>query len=144
MLSMSLPRISAVKDSYFATEEAKEVANAIRAARIDAINNRTTVGLVVISDLRNVLEIRRLPIQSWDKWNIPGLASNQDMGAMGDASLIQRTKVSGHLVIVAPDQEILFFANGSSTGGGIATHDEEGNLLHSFSILASTGELLVQ
>lgn len=145
MLGLSLPRISAVKDSYFAAEEAKEIANTIRAARMDAITNRTTVGLVISSDGNNVLERRRVQVKSWQASAVPGLATeNQGWSEIWDAPPIHRTKVSGHMVMDSPKQGILFFANGSSTGGEIATHDESGILQHHFRILPTTGELLVQ
>ena len=145
MLGLTLPNVGAVKQAYFATEEAKAVANTIRSARVEAISNRTTVALTITPDTRNHLEERRLPVQSWYAGDSAGLAS-EDRGWSGiwEAPVVRSTEVSGHLLLESPESGILFFANGSSTGGEIMLHDQDGELKRHFLIDSSTGELFVQ
>ena len=145
MLGLTLPNVGAVKQAYFATEEAKAVANTIRSARVDAISNRTTVALTITPDTRNHLEERRLPVQSWYGGDSAGLAS-EDRGWSGiwEAPVVRSTEVSGHLLFKSPESGILFFANGSSTGGDIMLHDKDGELKRPFLIDSSTGDLVVQ
>ena len=145
MLGLSLPRIGAVKSAYFATEEAKEVANTIRAARVDAITNRTTVCLMTTSEHQNILEGRRLTIQSWYAGDSAGLAvENRGWRDIWEAPLVCRSEVSGHLELESPEIGILFFANGTSTGGEIMIHDDDGHLQHHFHVLPATGDLFIQ
>jgi len=145
MLGLTLPNVGAVKQAYFATEEAKGVANSIREARIDAISNRTTVALTISPNSPNHLEERRLSVQSWYAGDSAGLAS-EDRGWNGiwEAPVVRSTEVLGHLLLESSEPGILFFANGSSTGGEIMLHDEEGRLMRHFLINPSTGELFVQ
>ncbi len=145
MLGLTLPNVGAVKQAYFATEEAKAVANTIRLSRVDAISNRTTVALTIAPDTRNHLDERRLPVQSWYAGDSAGLAS-EDRGWNGvwEAPVVRSTEVLGHLLLESPEAGILFFANGSSTGGEIMLHDEDGQLKRHFLIDSSTGELFVQ
>lgn len=145
MLGLTLPNVGAVKEAYFATEEAKAVANSIRAARVDAISKRTTVALTITPDSWNLLEERRLSVQSWHTGDSAGLASgDRDWNGIWEAPVVRGTEVSGHLLLESPEPGILFFPNGSSTGGEIMLHDEEGQLERHFLIDSSTGELFVQ
>lgn len=145
MLGLTLPNVGAVKQAYFATEEAKGVANSIRAARIDAISSRATVALTITPDSWNQLEERRLPVQSWYAGDSAGLASeDRGWGGIWEAPVVRRTEVAGHLLLKSPVSGILFFANGSSTGGEIILHDDEGLPKRQFLIDPSTGELFVQ
>ena len=145
MMGLTLPNVGAVKKAYFATEEAKGLANSIRSARIHAISSRATVALTTTPERRNLLEVRRLSVQSWHAGDSAGLASG-DRGWRGiwEAPVVRRTEVSGHLQLESPEPGILFFANGSSTGGEVMIHDDEGRLKHHFLIDSSTGELYVQ
>ena len=145
MLGLTLSNVGAVKKAYFATEEAKAVANSIREARVDAISNRTTVALTITPDSRNLLEKRRLSVQSWHAGDSAGLASgNKGWSGIWEAPVLRSTEVVGHLLLESSEPGILFFANGSSTGGEIMLHDEEGRLQRHFLIDSSTGELFVQ
>lgn len=145
MLGLTLPRISAVKTAYFATEEAGSLANAIRGARISAIAGRTTVALTISPDKMNVLEERRLPVQSWHAGDSAGLASGErDWRGIREAPVVRRTEVTGWLNLEYPVTGILFFANGSSSGGEITIKDESGDQQHHFLIDSATGELFVQ
>ena len=145
MMGLTLPNVGAVKKAYFATEEAKGVANSIRSARVDAISRRTTVALTITPERRNLLEERRLSVQSWYGGDSAGLAAgDRDWRGIWEAPVVRSTEVSGHLRLESSEPGILFFANGSSTGGEVMIHDDEGRLQHHFLIDSSTGELYVQ
>jgi len=145
LLGLNLPRIGAVKKAYFASEEAKEVVNFVRAARLDAIVNRTTVGLAIATGDRNHLEERRLPSQSWYDEESSGFATeNRDWRGIWETAVTRSIEVSGRLRLESIHPGILFFANGSSSGGEIMIHDEDGSLRHHFLIDAVTGELFIQ
>ena len=145
MMGLTLPNIGAVKNAYFATEEAKSIANSIRSARVDAISHRTTVALTTTPGSRNLLEERRLSVQSWYAGDSAGLASeDRGWGGIWEAPVVRSTEVSGGLRLESSEPGILFFANGSSTGGEIMIHDEDGRLQHHFFIDPSTGELFRQ
>ena len=145
MLGLTLPRIGAVKMAYFATEEARRVANAIRAARAGAITCRTTVALTISPDKVNVLEERRLSVQSWHAGDSAGLASGRrDWRGIREAPVVRRTEVTGRLRLEFPVTGILFFANGSSSGGEIIMRDGNDDTQHHFMVDSTTGELFVQ
>lgn len=145
MLGLSLPRVGAVKKAYFATEEARAVANSIRSAQDSAIARRTTVAVTTNPDLGNSLEVRRLEVQSWYAGDSAGLASGgRDWQAIWDSPVVRNTLVSGNLRLEANEPGILFFANGTSTGGEILIEDEDGRVQHHFRVEPSTGELYGQ
>lgn len=145
MLGLTLPRIGAVKTAYFATEEAGSLANAIRGARVSAITGRTTVALTISPGNVNILEERRLPVQSWHAGDSAGLASgDRDWRGIRDAPVVRRTEVTGRLRLDFPVTGILFFANGSSSGGELTIEDRDGGTQHHFLVDSATGELYVQ
>ena len=145
MLGLTLPRVGAVKKAYFATEEARAVANSIRSAQESAISSRTTVALTIRPDLENSLEERRLEIRSWHAGDSAGLASgSRSREAIWEAPVVRRTAVAGRLRLESGEPGILFFANGTSTGGDILVEDEDGRVQHHFRIEPSTGELYGQ
>ena len=145
MLGLTLPRIGAVKTAYFATEEAGSVANAIRGARVGAITGRTTVALTISPGEANVLEERRLAVQSWHAGDSAGLASgHKDWRGIREAPVVRRTEITGRLHLEFPVTGILFFANGSSSGGEITIRDGNDDTQHHFLVDSATGELFVQ
>ena len=145
MLGLTLPRVGAVKKAYFATEEARAVANSIRSAQDSAIARRTTVALTINPDFENSLEVRRLQAQSWHAGDSAGLASGgRGWQAIREAPVVRSTVIAGRLRLESGKQGILFFANGTSTGGEIMIEDEDGRVQHHFRIEPSTGELYGQ
>lgn len=145
MLGLSLPRVGAVKNAYFATEEAKAVANSVRSARGTAIACRTTVALTADSDLENALDEHRLEPGSWHAGDSAGLAAGgQDWQSVWEAPVARTTAVSGRVRVESGEPGILFFANGTSSGGEIVIEDEDGRVQHHFRVEPSTGELYGQ
>jgi prepilin-type N-terminal cleavage/methylation domain-containing protein len=144
-LGLSLPRVGAVREAYFATEEVREVAGFLRAAKHDAVANRTTVGLAAAVDAANVLEQRRLPACSWrtDEAAHPRMEF-RDRGEVWDADVVRRTEVAGRVRLISDGPGILFFANGTSTGGEIMIFAEDGGLQCHFRIDPGTGEFIAQ
>lgn len=145
LLGLTLPRVGAVKESYFAAEETQAVANFLRSAQDAAISRRTTAAVTIGSDERNILEERQLEVRSWHAGDSAGLvADSRDWQEIWEAPVARRTRISGRLRLEGTDQGILFFANGSSTGGEVLIEDEEGRTRCRFHIEASTGEVYVQ
>lgn len=145
MLGLSLPRIGAVKTSYFAIEETENLINAIRTARIEAVNARTAVALTTDTDNPGRLDKRRLAIGSWQAAETTvQTARPGSWQAIWDAPIIGSTIVSGRLQLQAPAAGILFFADGSSTGGEIVICAEDGSPRHHILVVAATGETFVQ
>lgn len=144
-LGLSLPRIGAVRTSFFAAEEAREVAGFIRAARHDAVANRTTVGLTASLDAVNTLEQRRLTVRSW-RTGDSGRPEAEDTGHgdIWDADIVRRATVSGRVQLVTEGPGILFYANGTSSGGEVMILAEDGSLQRHFRIDPGTGEFISQ
>ena len=144
-LALALPRVGAVRAAYLAAEEAREVAGFVRAARLDAIANRTLVGLAMASDRDDVLEHRRVQVRSW--WTAedsrPAMTPRDDQD-IWSGSLVRVASFSGTLRMECAGQGILFFANGSSTGGQISLNDADGRPRHRFRIDPATGEVFAQ
>ncbi len=145
MLGLSLPRIGAVKTAFLATEETEQLANAVRQARIEAISGRTTIALTTTADNPNCL-LKRCDTRG--DWQVAGTSAVASQGrswhTIWDAPIIGRTTVSGHLRLESPVSGILFFADGTSTGGDILVYDTDGQRQHHLLVTATTGELFVQ
>jgi len=145
MLSLSLPRLGAVRGSFFTNEETRNVANAIRSARLMAIADRTTVCLAVSRGDDSLLEERRLPSQSWLDIGVGGAAMPQrGLTGVWDAPVARSTPVDGRFLMSSEADGILFFANGTSSGGEILIQETDGRPRHRLVIVPATGELLVQ
>jgi len=145
MLSLSLPRIGAVKGAFFATEETRNLANAIRSARLAAIEERTTVCLTVAHGDAGRLEERRLPARSWLDIGLGGAAMPaRGLTGVWDAPVARSTAVDGRLQFESDPEGLLFFANGTSSGGEILIREPDGHPRHRLVVVPSTGELLVQ
>lgn len=145
VVGLAVPRIGAVRGTYFAAESAKTVANALRSARIGAMRDRTTVALLPAPGDPTVLEDRRLPARSWAESDAAWLAVQwrQD-DVIWDGQLVRKIQLTGQVEVTAPGQAILFYADGSSTGGEIVVRDEDYQVQHHFRVDATTGEIFVQ
>jgi Tfp pilus assembly protein FimT len=144
VVGIAVPRIGAVRDTYFAAESAKSVASALRTARIGAIRERTTVILAPRQGDDSVLEERRLPSRSWARSDVAGLDLGTDPTAVWDAKVVRLVPLSGKFELSVPGEGILFFADGSSSGGEITVHAENGEVQHRFHVDALTGEVFIQ
>jgi len=144
-LGLSLPRVGAVREGFFAAEEAREVAGFLRAARRDAVANRATVGLAAAVDAPGVLEQCRLPVRSWrtDEAAHPRMEFRA-RGEVWNADVVRRAEVAGRVRLICDGPGILFFANGTSTGGEILIFAEDGGLQCHFRIDPGTGEFIAQ
>jgi prepilin-type N-terminal cleavage/methylation domain-containing protein len=145
VVGLAVPRIGAVRSTYFAAESAKSVANALRSARIGAIRDRTTVALVPVPGDASALEDRRLAARSWSESDAAWLTGRwlQD-DVIWDGAPVRVIHLNGQVEIDAPGQGILFYADGSSTGGDIVVRDEDYQVQHHFRVDALTGEIFVQ
>lgn len=145
VVGLAVPRIGAVRSTYFAVESAKSVASALRAARIGAIRDRTTVALLPAFDGSNALEDRRLPKQPWAADDPVRLAAAQPTEpAIWGAPVVRTIAMAGAFEIIAPGGGILFFPDGSSSGGKIIVRGEDGREQHQFLIDSLTGEIFIQ
>lgn len=145
MLGLALPRVGAVKKTYFAAEETRTVANFLRSAQDDAIARRTPVALAVGFDAENLLEQRQLEIRSWYAGDSAHLMSGtRGWQGIEEEPVARRTRVSGRLYLEAGAEQIVFFPNGSSTGGDVLLEDDKGRVRNRFHIEASTGEVYVE
>lgn len=145
MLGMALPRVGGVRSAYFATESAKSLANSIRAARITAVKYRTTVALMAVPGRRDLLEERRFSVRPWGGQDPAGLAFQfEESGTVWDAPVVRDHELAGDLELVSSGDGILFFPNGTSSGGEILVRDEDGKIQTHFLVDALTGELFTQ
>jgi prepilin-type N-terminal cleavage/methylation domain-containing protein len=144
-LGLGLPRIGAVRTAYLAGEEAREVAAFVRAARMDAVASRTTVGLTNAPSRADALEQRRLPVQAWTTTEAAApVTEARDHLGIWDAAVVHRVTVSGAIRLETDGQGILFFANGSSSGGEILLYTPDGRLRHHFRVDPATGAIVAQ
>ena len=145
MLGLALPRVGGVRTAYSATESAKSLANSIRAARITAVKTRTTVALMAVPGRRDLLEERRFSVRPWGGQDPAGLTFQfEESGVVWDAPVARDHQLAGELELVSPGSGILFFPNGTSSGGEILIRDENGKLQTHFLVDALTGELFTQ
>lgn len=145
VVGLAVPRIGAVRSTYFAAESAKTVANALRSARIGAIRDRTTVALVPAQDGGNVLEDRRLPRSPWGAEGPVRQGADQPAEqAVWSAPVVRTIALTGEFEIHGPGEGILFYPDGSSSGGQIIVRGQDGSEQHHFLIESLTGEVFIQ
>ena len=145
MLGMIMPRVGSVRSSYFATEASVGLATSVREARIAAIRGRTVVAIALAPGSRDRLERRQLPPRSWgDEGSLGRAAGGSDWRDIWAAPVVRHDDVSGHLEVVSPGPGIVFFPNGTSTGGEILVRDENGRLMHHFLVDPLTSALFTQ
>lgn len=145
ILGLAMPRFGAVQSSFFSAEADRGLSNSVRAARMAAIRGRTTVALTVAYDSDNRLEERRLPLKEWPREESDHLAvEERDWSAVWEAPVVRSLVVKGSLELESSEPGIVFFPNGTSTGGRIIVTDvEEGSVSH-FLVDPHTSELYFQ
>jgi prepilin-type N-terminal cleavage/methylation domain-containing protein len=145
ILGLGLPRLEAVRDSYLSTEQARQVAGFLRAARLDAVACRTTVAVTMEVGADDVLELRRLEDGRW-----PAQDEHQaGLDAAGDpniwiAPVVRRIRVDGALRLQADGTAILFHANGRSGGGVVSLAGPGDGRGYDYLVEPSTGEIHMQ
>lgn len=143
VLGLGLPRLGAVKESFLAVEEAREVAALVRTARLDAVANRAAVTVAVAAD-GGALELRRARPGTWTVGGDQAVAADGDPQEPWQGAALRRVAVSGRLDLVTPGPGILFHANGTSSGGELLLCGGDGRLRHRILVDAGTGQVHVQ
>ncbi|MBU8869870.1 MAG: GspH/FimT family pseudopilin [Gemmatimonadales bacterium] len=145
IMGMAFPRFGTTRSSYFSAETDRGLANSVRQARISAIRGRTTVVLTVPSGNDNLLQERQLPRKEWprevsDRLGVEGI----DLASVWEAPVIRTYIVAGSIQLESPQRGIVFFPNGTSTGGRIIVTDEDGVRVSNFLVDPYTSELYFQ
>ena len=145
IMGMAFPHFGNVRSTFFSTEADRGLANSVRTARISAIRGRTTVALTVPYGRGNLLQERQLPRQDWpweenDRLTVHGI----DWDSVWEAPVIRTFESSGTIELKSAERGIVFFANGTSTGGEIIVTDEAGSLVSHFLVDPHTSELFTQ
>ena len=96
------------------------------AARIAAVNGRTTVALTPAADGGDYLEERRLETRSWGEADAFGTADRlEDWREVWEAPVVRRHGLPGRLELHGQESGIVFFANGTCSGGRITVRDDD-------------------
>ena len=145
ILGMAVPRFSAVRTQYFAEESERGLVNSVRSARVSAIRWRTPVALTVAGDNGSRLEERRLPPRSWSEAEPEGCFRKvADWETVWDAPIARTYAAGGAIELQALEEGIVFFPNGTSTGGRITVTDVDGKVVSMLMIDPHTSEVLTK
>ena len=103
------------------------------------------MALTVAYNSDNCLEERRLPLQDWPREESDHLAvEERDWSAVWEAPVVRSFVVKGALALESSEPGIVFFPNGTSTGGRIIVTDEEEGRISYFLVDPNTSELYSQ
>ncbi len=144
VLGLGLPRISAVRTAFLVDEQARELAAFVRAARLDAVTNRTTTAVTPAGS--GVLELQRVEAGTWrvEPDTTPQPAASLP-AALDGAAVVRRIRLDGAVGIEAKGAAgIVFRADGSSGGGEIVLRAAEGGPVHRLRVDAATGAVMIQ
>lgn len=142
VLGLTLPRVDAVRDAFLCDEDARSIAVLLRSARHDAVTRRATTAVSIARDEVRTLELRIVEGSTWPDED-PGIGAAACVAHIDDAP-VRRVEVSHRIDLVAAEDQILFYADGRSSGGDVAVVDDRDRVLHRLRVDASTAHVLIE
>ena len=142
VLSMSLPRIEAVRDGLRDDEDARAVAVLLSTARDLAISTGTTSAVSIAPADPRTLELR-IGEQVAPLGEAPVPSAFLPDGE-GTEDVVRRVRVRGRIELLADRDRILFFSDGRSAGGDLLLRGAAQRVQHRFRVVDGPAHVLVE